>query len=357
VFARFVAMGTSNSQGVQRAGVFAAAQRAAWPAQLAARVGVPFSLPLVQDPGCSPPLLSPLAANLALVGVFAAFGAGGDLVDAVGGICMPLQPGVTLPANNVAISGAATRDALFSTPETKGQRYSRVLPAGHTQVSAMQAQNPTFVSVELGANEVLPAATGLVTSMTPYEEWTRDYDEVIAAVQSTGARALLVGLPSNAATFPSVRRAREFFNEWPYLLTLGIRVSFTCYFSSNYLFVPGYVLTLLSRAPTSATCANVPGTVDYVVTAAELGAINNRLAQMNAYIQAHANANGYAYFSIDAVYGLPKPRFRVVDVLFSSTPFGPYMSLDGVHPNSQGQSLLATAAVQAINARYGLAIP
>jgi lysophospholipase L1-like esterase len=33
------------------------------------------------------------------------------------------------------------------------------------------------------------------------------------------------------------------------------------------------------------------------------------------------------------------------------------MSLDGVHPSARGQGLLAAAAAQAINARYGLAIP
>jgi lysophospholipase L1-like esterase len=33
------------------------------------------------------------------------------------------------------------------------------------------------------------------------------------------------------------------------------------------------------------------------------------------------------------------------------------MSLDGVHPSAAGQSLLASAAVNAINAKYGLAIP
>jgi len=53
---------------------------------------------------------------------------------------------------------------------------------------------------------------------------------------------------------------------------------------------------------------------------------------------------------------LPKPSFRVTDLLFSNQPFGPYMSLDGVHPSAAGQSLLATAAVNAINAKYGLAI-
>ena len=69
-------------------------------------------------------------------------------------------------------------------------------------------------------------------------------------------------------------------------------------------------------------------------------------------------AGGLAeYFNLDPVYALPKPSFRVTDLLFSNQPFGPYMSLDGVHPSAAGQSLLASAAVNAINAKYGLAIP
>jgi lysophospholipase L1-like esterase len=359
MFARYVALGTSNSQGVQSAGIFAASQRAAWPAELARRVGVAFSLPLVQDPGCGPPLLPPLASDFVLVGAF-----GDDLVTGVMNFCAPLRDGVVLPANSVAISGAKVRDALRSTPETetarnarKGQLYSRVLPPGHTQVTAMLAQKPTFVSVELAANEVLPASTGRIEAMTPYADWERDYDAVLAAVRSTGARAVLVGLPNNAANFPSIRRARELFNEWPDLLALGITVSATCYFSSNYVFVPGYLLTLISRAPTTATCSNVPGTVDYVLTSGDISAINARMAQMNARMQARAAENGWAYFSLDAVYGLPKPGLDVVNLLFSSAPFGSTISLDGVHPSSAGQAVLANAAVKAINAKYGVAIP
>ena len=359
LLARFVALGTSNSMGVQSAGIFAAGQRAAWPAELARRVGVPFSLPLVQDPGCGPPLQPPLAANLALVAGF-----GDDLVTAVMNFCMPLRDGVTLPANNVAISGANVHDALRTTPEIeaahvprKGVLYSRVLLPGQTQVTAMLAQNPTFVSVELAANEVLPASTGRIEAMTPYADWERDYDDVLAAVKSTGAGAVLVGLPNDAAKFPSIRRAREFFNEWPALLTLGITVSINCYFSSNHVFIPGYLLTLVSKTPTTATCANVPGAVDYVLTASDISAINARLAKMNARMQAKAVENGYAYFSLETVYGLPKPRLSVIDLLFSSNPFGPTISLDGVHPSSAGQALLATAAAQAISARYGVTIP
>jgi hypothetical protein len=363
-FARYFAIGTSNSMGVQSAGVFAAGQKAAWPAQLAARAGAPFSLPLIQDPGCGPPLLPPLAADLALVGAFSAFGAGGDLVTALMGVCAPLQAGVTLPTNNLAISGAKARDALNSTPESetasnarRGELYKRVLPPGKTQVTAMLAQSPTFVSVELAANEVLPATTGRISAMTPYDSWVADYNQIIASVKSTGARAVLVGLPNNAANFPSVRRAREFFNQWPYLLTLGISVSFNCYLSSNYIFIPGYLLTLLSKTPTTATCADIPGAVDYVLTPSDMNAINPRLAQMNAHIESKAIENGYAFFKLSALYDLPKSSLNLSNVLFSNTPFGPNISLDGVHPTAAGQAILATAAVQAINARYGLAIP
>jgi hypothetical protein len=359
MFARFVALGTSNSMGVQSAGIFAAGQQAAWPAELARRVGVALSLPLVQDPGCGPPLLPPLASDLVLVGAF-----GGDLVTGVMNFCSPLRLGVTLPTNSVAISGANVHDALTMTPEAQlarntrvGTLYSRVLPPGKTQVTAMLAEQPTFVSVELAANEVLPASTGRIEAMTPYADWERDYDQVLAAVKSTGARAVLVGLPNNAAKFPSIRSSREFFNQWPALLALGITVSLNCYFSSNQLFIPGYLLTLVSKTPTTATCANVPGTVDYVLTSSDISAINARMAQMNARMQAKATENGYAYFSLDAVYGLPKPSFNVTNLLFSNNPFGTYISLDGVHPSAAGQSLLASAAVKAINATYGVSIP
>ena len=345
--------------GVQSAGIFRGGQRAAWPAQLAARVGAPFSLPLLQDPGCGPPLLPPLASDVVLVGAF-----GDDLVTAVMNTCAPLMSGIALPTNSVAISGANAHDALYSTVETEtaksprsGELYSRVLAPGQTQVTAMLAQRPTFVSVELAANEVLPASTGRLAAMTPYAEWERDYDQILDAVKSTGAGAVLVGLPNNAANFPSIRRGRELFNEWLYLRTLNITVSLNCYFTSNYVFVPGYVLTLLANTPATATCADVPGVADYVLTASDVNAINARMAQMNAHIQAKASENGYAYFSLETVYGQPKPRFSLIDVLFSNAPFGPYISLDGVHPSALGQSLLADAALQAVIARYGVTVP
>lgn len=361
--ARFVALGTSNSMGVQSAGIFAGGQQAAWPAQLAARAGVAFSLPLVQDPGCGPPLQPPLAADLLLVGAFAAFGAGDDLVTALQSVCAPLQDGILPGRNNLAISGAKARDALNATPESeaasnakRGELYSRVLPPGKTQVTAMLDQDPTFVSVELAANEVLPATTGRPSAMTPLADWIAVYDQIIGSVKSTGARAVLVGLPANAANFPSVRRARELWNQWPYLLGLGISVSSNCYFSTNYIFLPGYLLKLLASTPTTATCADVPDAVDYVLTSSDMDAINARMAEVNTHIQQKAKENGYAYFTLGALYDLPKPTLNLSSVLFSNTPFGSNISLDGVHPSSSGQGILADAAVAAVNSKYKLGI-
>lgn len=363
VFARYVALGTSNSMGVQSAGIFAAGQQAAWPAQLAARAGVSFSLPLIQDPGCGPPLQPPLAADLLLVGGFAAFGAGDDFVTALQSVCAPLRDGILPGRNNLAISGAKARDALNATPESeaainarRGELYSRVLPPGKTQVTAMLDQNPTFVSVELAANEVLPSTTGRLATMTPLADWIAVYDQIIGSVKTTNARALLVGLPANAANFPSIRRAREFWNQWPYLLGLGISVSSNCYFSTNYIFLPGYLLKLIAAAPVTATCADVPDVVDYVLTQSDMDAINARMAQMNSHIQQVAAGNGYAYFSLGALYDLPKPSLNLSSVLFSSAPFGSNISLDGVHPSSAGQTILANAAISAINSKYKLGI-
>src|SRR5207237_8984293 len=110
--------------------------------------------------------------------------------------------------------------------------------------------------------------------------------------------------------------------------------------------------THTSTTPTTPTRADTPGAADYVRTSTDMNAINARMMQMNAHMQSKAAEKHYAYFSLDAVYGLPKPSFRISDLLFSNTPFGTNISLDGVHPSSQGQTLLAAAAAQAVSTTY-----
>ena len=40
----------------------------------------------------------------------------------------------------------------------------------------------------------------------------------------------------------------------------------------------------------------------------------------------------------------------------SGTPYGPYVSLDGLHPSAAGQTVIADAAARALNATFHMQI-
>ena len=107
------------------------------------------------------------------------------------------------------------------------------------------------------------------------------------------------------------------------------------------------------------SCADVPGTVDYVLTPADIATLTAQSRRMSARIRSIADANGYAYFDLDALYSRPglKAPFSVATLVFSASPFGPYISLDGFHPTAAGQTVLAIAAARALNATYDMGIP
>ncbi len=371
-FATYVSMGTSVSQGTMSDGLIYVGQQHSWTAQLARLANASYGIPLVQGPGCNPPLIAPLQLQIRLDGVPASQT---DLT------CAPNFAGITLPTNNVAIDGATAQTALTVTPEIAvatrisrgaGQLYRRVLLPGQTQTTAMKAQRPTFVSVEFGANEVLGATSGLVApnlTVTPADTFYKYYDQIIDSVKSTGAKALLVGLVDDVASFPGVRRGTEIFaDSLAFANGVYVNVSSDCAGAGaqNLLFLPLKLPPVLGAAQVAAatgkprpvlSCADSQGTLDYVLTTADATAVNAQLAAMNAHIQSLATANGYAFYKLQALYGLPKAPFSIAVFLGSTTPFGPNISLDGVHPSAAGHTILANAAAAAIDAQYRFTIP
>jgi lysophospholipase L1-like esterase len=375
---RYVAIGTSISMGVNGLGVSGSTQEHSWTVQLADMAGNPFTQPLIAEPGCGAPLMSPLASGRRVNGE-----------PVVGNtICAPLIDGVTLPANDVAIDGSTTHEALAVTPETadepaypgasrdpfRAALFSRVLPPGMTQVTAMLAQKPKFVSVELGGNEVLKSRNGVLVpgvTLVTYEMWQPEYDQIIDAIASMNhTRAVLVGLVNDVRTFPSFRRGAELWADRAEFAALYINVSPDCgtVNSENVMFVYARILPLAGAARQAAanhqpmptlTCADFPGQADYVLNPADIAVLNAQMARMNAHIRELAERNGYAYFELESLYGRTdlKPAFSAVGLLTSSSPFGAYISIDGIHPNTAGHGILATAAAEAINATYGTGIP
>jgi hypothetical protein len=375
-FARYVAMGTSISMGVQSDGVLSESQVKAWPAQLARLARANFTQPLFRAPGCFAPLIAPLQLSRRLDGVSAA---------AVDTTCAGLLPGISPGQNDVAVDGAQTYYAHRLTPEStaveagepkRRKQYPLILPAGQTQVTAMMAQDPTLVSVELGANEVLGTLGGLLFPAQAYRQpantytfipaavWQPEYDAIVDSVAKTGARALLVTVP-DVSSLPSVRRGRELAADRATFQAFGVIVSPDCDANENAIFVAVKVPGLVGRAqatqtPQTLSCTDAPGQVDYVLTPTDLQTITAVVTEMNTHITQVATQRGWAIVDLNAVLAegvAQNPAYSLRNQLGCVFPYGQYISLDGVHPNGFGHQLIANAAARALNTRYGFALP
>ncbi len=369
VFHRYVAIGTSVSMGWASEGVIASSQGMAWPLQLARRAGREMSAPYIGFPGCRSPFRAPLLTFQRISGESVATPA--QFLQ-----CGPLDTLATdIPAANTAMNASRAADALRTTPENttdlgNKQLYSRVLPPHTTQVMAMEMQNPKFVSVELGANEVLGGTQGRFVpgvNVVPLPFFAADYDMILDRVARTvNTGALLMGLVDDVADFPAFRRGHELWMNRAEFGAFGVAILPDCQDSPNLIFVPTRVPTAIATAAQtgaaflfSCTASPDPTAVDYTLTPAEAAQVNALLAQIDGYIRMQAQRRGWAYARLNALYGKPglKAPFSVVQLMTSFQPYGPYMSLDGVHPSAEGQALIADAAAQAINARYRLGLP
>lgn len=377
-FHRYVPIGTSVSMGWRSDGVVASSQETSWPVMLAELAYRTLTVPAIQESGCGSPIAAPIAGGVRTSGE----GIGASLESRS---CASNVEGVTLPAANVAIAAATTRDALYSTPENKTgeyrRLYSRVLAAGQSQVTAMMSQNPKVVTVELGANEVLGARSGAYVpglNVVPVSYFEADYLKVLDSVQKVAKHVALVGLIDHAINFPSFRTGDEIYDAKATLAPFYVTVSEDCNNSDNVIFVAARIPDAAARGAASAraggpphvfSCFNYPPTrttetgrvvtiEDYVLSAGEVAALDAQLAQMDAIIKREATARGFAHFRLAALYEdvNEKAPFNAITLLTSGQPYGRHVSLDGFHPTADGARVIAQAAAAAFDARYGFGI-
>jgi hypothetical protein len=357
----YVAIGTSVSMGWASNGVYDGSQKTGFPALLAFGAGQSFSLPLIAAPGCISPIVPPLAANKRL---------NGDPLSG-GLVCAPNDPGVTLPTQDLGLAQALAVNAVQTTPLDVAATqpwYLRVLPIGMTQLTAALAQHPTIVSVELGANEVLGALSGLFApgvDVVPLPGFTAPYDALLNGLAAGGnPKVVLAGLPDDGRHLAALRRGSEIWADRVEFAALHVTVSPDCQNSPNYINVSQLSLNIVFAGALAAaasqpnviySCTDVPGTQDFILTPQDISALNILLGQMNDFIRGEAKARGYAFFSLGALYDSPLLKlapYSIINQLTSLTPYSPFISLDGVHPSALGSSVLASAASVGYNMRY-----
>ena len=365
---RFSVIGTSISAGTCSDGNVATCQNMSYFAQLVRMYDHEPTLPLISAPGCKSPFASPIISFKRISGESVA------APDATLS-CAPNEPGVVLPTQNLAIPGALTQDALTTRPEDKtdaygSQLYRRVLPEGLSQVSALLSQNPKFVIIELGANDILGIHSGVVipgASFVPFAVWSAQYNAVLDQVGAVTKQGLLVGLGRDISQLSSLRRGTELWaDRVAFLSAFNVEVSTNCETSANLLVVPAIVPAAVANGlgrraagapPFVLSCAEGPFNVqDRVLTPAEAAAVDAQLVQMSDHVRGQAAARGYAFIELEVLYGIAKPTFSVVNFMTGGAPYGPNISLDGLHPSAAGHTILANAAARAIEDRYDVGL-
>ncbi|HVZ49101.1 MAG TPA: hypothetical protein VG916_09980 [Gemmatimonadaceae bacterium] len=378
-FARFEVIGGASATGAQSAGLVTATQATAWPALLAAAAGVVFTQPVHRSPGCAAPLVAPLLLGERL---------NGTSITAVDSACTAAASGFSPPGSNLAIGGATAWDALHLTPKMIGSapagtygavqraRYAAVLALTQSQVTAMLVSQPSFVAVELGLGEVVRAATsGLVVPAADYgtpANWTLApaavatpvIDAIADSVAKSGARAVLVSAPV-ITKFPAFQSAADVWGQRSALATYGVFVNGNCSTSGNLVNVAALVPALAVRAvaagaPQTLSCADVPGAADGILTPADVAAIESAIGGINDHLKAVADAHHWAWADLGDLYDVMAAApgiYSAAAQLTCGSPYGAYLSLDGINPTAAGQQRIADAVATAINDRYGFALP
>jgi hypothetical protein len=282
------------------------------------------------------------------------------------------------------MAGATAWDAMHASPRSfvtqaaslDQTRYPLVLPPMQTQLQAMQQQRPTLVAVELGAGEVVRAATsGLVvpgTSYTQKEAWTLMpaavfalvFDSIADSVKATRAPAVFIGVPP-LMSLPAWRTGDVLWQQRTELSSFGVTVASDCQGSANLVNTVAVLPPRVAAARTTGTaqtfsCTDRPGEADYVLTSADAALIAQTITAINAAIKAAADKRQIPYVDVPLFASeipFAAPAFTAAGMLGSDAPFGMATSLDGVQPSALGHELIADRAAAALNGAYGWAIP
>ncbi len=356
VFDRYVALGNSLTAGFQSAGINDSTQRESYAAILADSLGTDFSQPLLQAPGCPPPVTNIFTGEV------------------VGGASAPpcalRDPNLPAVLNDVAVPGAEVLDPLTNLSDSSSANLLTTLfLGGRTQLQAARDADPTFVSVWIGNDDVLNAAlNGDTALITPLGDFTARYaalgDSLAALPHLEGA--VLVGV-ADVRYVPNLSLGVAWWqakqqNQLP--PTLGVNddcgpsslggVGETARVPFAYGF--GYLMALAQQGQSvELDCVNDPSVLD----PAEVDAVGRAVAAYNGVVHQVAKAHGWVYVDPNPLLYSELQKGDVPPFPHTSgqqavdEPFGPLFSKDGVHPSLTGHRLVAGDILQAILSKYG----
>lgn len=374
LFQRYLAMGNSITAGFQSLGINDSTQLESYAVLLAQQfgltVGLDFNVPLMNQPGCPPPLVNIFTQTRL---------AGGGTAD-----CALRKRPISPVIHNVSVPGAAVIDVLSNfDPASSPNPLTTLLLGGQSQLEAAAAAQPTFVTLWVGFNDVLGALTTALTApelagdpsfITDPADFATRFSSVMAgldAMPSIQGGALIGAVQVVAAPFVSTGLA--YFVAAQSIPTLTVLAN--CLDTAP---IPGggpndtavvFVPFPFGAAKLDSAVAGVPVTLDCsvpeVITVAESINMILAVAQYNGVMALEAAARGWVFvdpndllgpFIGDPAFIRPFPAFPP-DPAAETEPFGSLLSRDGFHPSGLAHRFVADALITAINAAYGTSVP
>ncbi len=374
---RYVSMGNSITAGYQSGGINDSTQQRSYAVLFAGRANAPFFVPSLQGRGCAPPLTNNVTQTRVGGGTAAT---------------CDLRADDRLPfVSNVAVPGATSfspNDNLIAFANSNA--LTTFILGGRTQNQAMLDADPTFVTTWIGNNDVLGALTsqsnpGNPALITPLPVFQANYSTMLDTIEMSGAAATLISV-TDVSVIPYASRTAIYYcltyvdparcqaplptTPDPNLAGLQMLGLWTVDVNCA---APAGLATLIpwtKAVPLLAAAAGgAPQTMDcsidaLVISPTELAAMQTAVGQFNAYIQAEATSRGMAYLDVNppllalvATGAIPSIPDLLPALAGGSVGFGPYFTLDGVHPSTLAHQVVTDSLVSAVNRFFGTSIP
>ena len=358
-FTRYVAVGDSLTAGFSSGGLVATVQVNSYPAlifrQATGRTSG-FQQPLVSEPGIPSLLQLRSLAPLQIV--------------PIGGQGVPTNLNLQAPYNNLAVPGADVHDAV-ATVSDNGGLHDLILRRIGTQLQQAVVQQPTFVTIWIGNNDALAAATsGRViegVTLTSVESFEADFRTLVNAIASTGAKMAIANIPS-VTSIPFVTTLPPVVINPATSQPVLVNGNPVPLIGPNGLLGAGDRVLLTASAemaqgrgiPAALGGSGQPLSDAAVLSASEVATISARVQAYNSIISSVANQAGAALVDINSLFNQINAQggVRVGGVTLTSTFLtGGIFSYDGVHPTPFGYAYIANAFLDAINDKFGGDIP
>ena len=377
LFDRYVSMGNSITAGLQSGGINDSTQSQSYAVLLARAMRAPFFSPLMRRPGCPPPYTNVFTG--------ARVGGGTPTTCALRVVPNPTPPYIS----NTAVPSAEVFDLYNNfafAPDTNANALTSFFLGGLTQTQMMERAHPTFVSVWIGNNDVLGAATnsanaGDSTLITSVADFQARYGTLLDSVEAAGPRGvLLIGVANvvgiaNRTGLPATQPPANgvpFFSYGSTYFALDAAGAIPGPFTAAATCAPPRGDSVLVPFPFGGQLIATGGTLTcteaQTIQPAEAVKLSATVVAYNTYIASQATARGWAYFdpnpALDSLRRIPTqvaffPNFGspTAPTACSASPFGLAFSCDGIHPTGATHRLLAGYLRNVINSAYGTAIP